>query len=201
MILAALGFATSSRAGCTIGTVAELPVTMEGGQPTVATTINGAEARFVANTGAGFSIIFDRPAQALHLPRSDSSLQLEVTGLAGVAAPWATSVKRFGLGSREISNVTFVVAGHEAVPEAIGFLGQNILGATDTEYDLANGVIRLMQPKGCGKANLAYWVKEGPYSMMPWATRRQASRKWWGQLRSMAFVSASCSRRRTSFQR
>ncbi len=68
MILAALGFATSSRAGCTLGTVAELPVIMEGGQPTVATTINGSSERFVANTGAGFSIIFNRPAQVLHCP-------------------------------------------------------------------------------------------------------------------------------------
>ncbi len=76
-------------------------------------------------------------------------------------------MKRLGLGGRELPDVSFVVAGHEAVPGAIGFLGQNILGATDTEYDLANGVIRLMQPKGCGKADLAYWVKEGPYSVMP----------------------------------
>ncbi len=167
MILAALGFATSSRAGCTLGTVAELPVIMEGGQPTVATTINGSSERFVANTGAGFSIIFNRPAQVLHLPHSDPFLQLEVGGLAGATAPWATSVKRLGLGGRELPDVSFVVAGHEAVPGAIGFLGQNILGATDTEYDLANGVIRLMQPKGCGKADLAYWVKEGPYSVMP----------------------------------
>ncbi len=123
--------------------------------------------RFVVNSGAGFSIIFDRPAYNLRLPHSDPSFQLVVKGLEGTDKPWLTSVKRFRLAGQDIANVNFVVAGHQATPEAIGYLGQNVLGVADTEYDLANGIIRLMSAKGCGGANLAYWVKEGSYSLLP----------------------------------
>ena len=165
-ILGGIGFPTAASAACKLGVLAELPVLMDGAQPTVATKINGADARFVANSAAGFSIIFSAPAQALRLPSSNPGLQLDVEGLAGGETPWSTSVKRFELGGQEIPNVTFVVAGHQATPQAIGYIGQNILGFADTEYDLANGVIRLIESKGCGDTNLAYWVKSGPYSQM-----------------------------------
>ena len=37
-------------------------------------------------------------------------------------------------------------------------LGQSLFQKHDVEFDLANGVIRLMRPKGCGEAGLAYWA-------------------------------------------
>lgn len=40
-----------------------------------------------------------------------------------------------------------------------GLLGQNVLGAADVEYDLANGAVRMLKPLGdCGGVDLGYWV-------------------------------------------
>lgn len=35
---------------------------------------------------------------------------------------------------------------------------QNVFRLGDVEYDLANGVIRLLREDDCSKANLAYWA-------------------------------------------
>src|SRR5262249_4297686 len=53
-----------------------------------------------------------------------------------------------------------------------GLLGQNLLRIADIEYDLANGVVRLMRPQDCRKSPLAYWATSEPFSVMDidWAT-------------------------------
>src|ERR1019366_6632148 len=43
---------------------------------------------------------------------------------------------------------------------------QNILGAPDVEYDLANGAIRLFKETGCQDAALAYWNTTQDYSVV-----------------------------------
>ncbi len=51
--------------------------------------------------------------------------------------------------------------------ENVGVLGQNFFRIGDVEYDLGNGVIRLMHAEGCSHALLAYWVRPGQdYSLM-----------------------------------
>ena len=47
---------------------------------------------------------------------------------------------------------------------AVGVLGQNVLGIADMEYDLANGVIRLMRPDGCGYQPLGLLGTSPPFS-------------------------------------
>jgi tetratricopeptide (TPR) repeat protein len=43
-----------------------------------------------------------------------------------------------------------------------------VLGMFDTEYDLANGAIRLMRATDCGSTFMAYWAKPGePVSVVP----------------------------------
>src|SRR5262249_32115661 len=47
--------------------------------------------------------------------------------------------------------------------------GQNVFHIGDVEYDLANGVIRLLRPQGdCRKTSLAYWAnaKQANYSVI-----------------------------------
>ncbi len=41
----------------------------------------------------------------------------------------------------------------------MGLLGQNVFRIADVEYDLANGVIRLAQPRDCKNIPLAYWAQ------------------------------------------
>ena len=45
----------------------------------------------------------------------------------------------------------------------MGVMGRNLLSITDTEYDLAHGVIRFLFPNDdCAKANMAYWAGSSP---------------------------------------
>lgn len=79
-------------------------------------------------------------------------------------------------------NVDFVVAGSTFGGLAEGLLGQNLLRVADVEYDLANGIIRLVQSRGCGKDTpLAYWAADAhkPYSVIDidFATAQQPHTK------------------------
>ncbi len=58
-LLALSLFQTSAfaAAGCTIGQIAELPVTMNEMRPMVAAKINGTDARFLLDSGAFFSLL------------------------------------------------------------------------------------------------------------------------------------------------
>lgn len=50
------------------------------------------------------------------------------------------------------------MGGSEFGGETIGFLGQNVLHLADLEYDLGQGMVRLIKPKDCSKTTLAYWA-------------------------------------------
>jgi tetratricopeptide (TPR) repeat protein len=75
-----------------------------------------------------------------------------------------THVKDFGLAGATIHNEEFIVGGNELGIDSAGLLGQNLWSRFDTEFDLANGVIRLLRSKDCGKAPLVYWTTTQPYS-------------------------------------
>src|SRR5947207_13162840 len=63
---------TQGFAACKIGKLAELPVTMTNMKPMVSAKINGADALFVADSGAFFSLITPASAAALNL-KTDSA--------------------------------------------------------------------------------------------------------------------------------
>jgi hypothetical protein len=159
---------TLALADCRLFKVAELPVTMSGLQPLVPAKINGADASFIADSGAFYSII--GPAAAaqygLKLHRAPHGFSLE--GVGGmVAKASAAYVEELTLADQKIPHIEFLVAGSDAGSGAAGVLGQNVLGFADVEYDLANGVIRLMRPsEGCEKTLLAYWAASLPYSVI-----------------------------------
>src|SRR5690606_11967600 len=66
---------------------------------------------------------------------------------------------------RTIENVQFLVSGNAVLGDADGIIGQNVLGRADTEYDLANGVIRAFHAKNC-KGSLAYWARDKSVASM-----------------------------------
>lgn len=156
--------AAFAASGCTLGQLAQLPVTMEGLKPLVSAKINGSDVRFVADSGAFFSMIPQATADEFHLRLRDAPFRLTVQGIGGSADARITTVKLFELAGIPIRNVDFIVGGSDfgGAMAAVGLIGQNVFHIADVEYDLANGVIRLMRPKGCHhSANLAYWTKPG----------------------------------------
>jgi tetratricopeptide (TPR) repeat protein len=155
--------AAPASATCTLGMIAELPVTMVGMQPLVPSKINGADVMFVADSGAFFSTISPASADRLHL-RTALLHGFRLSGVGGSTDAYVTTVKTFTLAKSDIHGVDFVVGGSEISNSAIGLLGQNVLRLADVEYDLANGAIRLFKPSACDRADMAYWAKDKPYS-------------------------------------
>ena len=87
-----------------------------------------------------------------------------ISGVGGDQLPSLATVKEFTIFGAKFPNVVFYVAGNDLGP-AVGALGQNLFRVADTEYDLANGAIRIMRPgKECKSIALAYWAKPGSYS-------------------------------------
>jgi tetratricopeptide (TPR) repeat protein/predicted aspartyl protease len=155
-------------AGCKLGKLAELPVTMSGSSPLITVKINGEDAQFIADSGAFYSMITEAGAAEFKLKLGPAPFGLFVKGIAGNVDPSIATVKTFTLAGIPLRNVEFLVGGSTVGrSENVGILGQNIFRVGDVEYDLANGVIRLMRADGCRHATLAYWVKASePYSVI-----------------------------------
>ena len=152
---------TQSLAACKIGRLAELPVTMTNMKPMVSAKINGADELFVADSGAFFSLITPASAAALNLKTHAAPVIIVLEGIGGKSNGLVTTVKDFTLANIPLTNVDFIVGGNDPGSGAIGFLGQNVLKVADAEYDLANGVIRLMRPDDCRRSMMAYWAQPG----------------------------------------
>jgi tetratricopeptide (TPR) repeat protein len=155
---------------CVLKSFAELPVTMEDLHPIVTAKINGVDARFVADSGAFYSML--SPAAAAEFKLPTRPLRLQVTGSllgygssltvhgvgGGSATPEVATVQTLTLARYPIHRVDFLVAGTDVGGGSVGLLGENLLGVADIEYDLTQGVVRLIEPERCGSRSLAYWA-------------------------------------------
>lgn len=153
---------------CKLARMADLPVTMNGLVPMVTAKINGDEARFVADSGAFFSMISDTSVAKYGLKLTAAPFGFYIEGIGGRENVSVATVKEFTFAGVPFHNVEFIVSGSIGDhPEYVGLLGQNFFRIGDVEYDLANGSIRLMRAEGCDRALLAYWLKPGEsYSVM-----------------------------------
>jgi tetratricopeptide (TPR) repeat protein/predicted aspartyl protease len=178
-LIGTLGLALASAgafaaSACKLGVLVQLPVTMQGLRPLVPIKINGMDAMFMVDSGAFFSMMSAASAAEFGLKlRPVPSPNFSLIGAGGSIKPQLTSVNHLTLGGVTFSKSwDFLVGGSEV--GGAGLLGQNLLRIADVEYDLADGVIRLIRPEGnCGAANFVYWGKEGEaFSVMDidWAT-------------------------------
>jgi tetratricopeptide (TPR) repeat protein len=161
--LAALALALqapAALAGCVLQKVLELPVTVENLRPLVPVKINGKDVKLFIDTGAFFSSLNPATATKLGLHLDPLPANLEVRGLTGRIDMHATRAKELELGGVTLHGVDLLVDEH-ALGGGEGIIGENLLSGLDAEYDFANGVMRLFQPKGCGGASLAYWAHSG----------------------------------------
>ena len=156
-------------ASCKLVKYAELPVTMAGAKAIVTGSINGVEARFIADSGSFFSLLTREAAAKFQLKLRPAPVELDVRGIGGGEAAYLTTAREFslaGYGKHPFKDVDFVVVGNEFATEAAGVIGQNVIGDTNTEFDLANGAIRLFVVKDCKGQNLAYWSGDDPVAEM-----------------------------------
>ena len=161
--------ASAAHAACKLEKVAELPVTMEGLKPVVQTKVNGQDARFIVDTGAFFSSISQEAAARFGLRKAMVPFGLMVKGVGGAQrAAQGVEADTFQIAGSTIKNQQFLTGGRIGGGDVAGLLGQNLLGAYDMEYDLANGVVRFFKATGCGgDNNLAYWSAGKDLSRIP----------------------------------
>lgn len=166
MALTLLMMPTMAYAQCSIGRIAELPVTLSNYRPLVPAKIQDKPVRLIVDSGAFWSLMPPASAQSLALTTKDAPAGFFIEGGNGAVAVKLTNID-VTLAETKFPHVDFLVGGTDIYGAAAGVIGQNFLGIADVEYDLANGVIRFWRPKGCGKSNLAYWSAGQPLSQIP----------------------------------
>ncbi len=159
---------SAAHANCKIQSV-QMPVTVVGSRPIVTVRINGTNVPMLLDTGAFFSMLTASAAAQLKLDVVSTHGRISVKGVGGDAADTdtVTVVHQLGLLGGDLPDVDFIVGGTEPGRGTMGIVGRNILSVTDTEYDLAHGVVRLVFPNDeCGNANMAYWAGQQPVSVV-----------------------------------
>jgi predicted aspartyl protease len=155
-VLFALAFATAAQAECRVDSVLELPVRVEQMHPIVDAEINGGHARLVIDSGASTNLLSPESARAHRLaidPAKDEDGQA-LDGEMSLAHATAAAVE---LGGQAFQNLPFMVGG--GFDHGIdGLIGQDFLGDSDVDYDLADGRVRLLRASGCVGRELAQWV-------------------------------------------
>jgi tetratricopeptide (TPR) repeat protein/predicted aspartyl protease len=156
--IALLASAPAFAAKCSLALMPPLEVTMRDSRPLVHAQLNGKDALFIADSGAFFSSVSAAAVTEYQLQIDPRYEGLFVSGVAGREFARVARAQTFTLLGTTINKVDFLVAGSHFEGGSIGVLGQNVFRIADVEYDLANGVIRLAQPKDCKNMPLAYWA-------------------------------------------
>lgn len=174
-LLALAMLAQPCKAACTLSKIIDLPVTMRGTKAHLDVRIDGHDVALIVDSGAFFSMISPGAAAELALPRRDAPMGFYVSGVGGTTEPTIGTVKDFTVSGITLHKLEFLVGGSEF--GAAGLLGQNILGFRDAEYDLGGGMVRLMDARNCERANLAYWTKDKPVTVVPLIEPQRAGDK------------------------
>ncbi len=133
---------------CKFNELASLPVVMDGFSPTIPVNINGKQARFALSSGAFFNEMSQAEAAELGLATQPLPSGFIVAGQGGSYTPELARVRDFQLAGAKFQNVEFVVGGND---HGNGYLGANLLGVWDTEFDFAKGSVKLFKASGCNR--------------------------------------------------
>jgi hypothetical protein len=157
-VLLTLPLGVTARAAdrCHILRSPPIPVTMIDRQPIIAAKVNGADARFMVDTGAFYQILFPSAVAEFKLPIKWQP-GFYTLGVGGYDTPNSTAVKSFEFGGTQVPHALFLVSSNDFSQSGFaGILGQSLFQLWDEEFDLANGVMRLVEPQHCGGKILAY---------------------------------------------
>ena len=172
LVACATGLPPVAYAACQIETE-ELPIRMVGSRATATLRINDAPVPMMVDSGAFFSFLTDAAASQLDLATKRNGMRIQ--GVTGRVDARMTTVDRLQLFKGVIEHVDFVVGGNDPGAGTMGIIGRNILAFADAEYDLGNGVIRLVHPTAdCAKANMAYWAGSTPVTELELETELRA---------------------------
>ena len=152
---------------CTLGRLAELPLTLDGASPLVTAQVNGRDAAFLVDSGAFYSLLTPRGAAALGVRPNHVFADAELVGVGGVVRAQVAIADTFRLAGATFSKVAFLLEDTPYAPSATGVLGQNVWRLGDVEYDLPEHTIRLFAPHDCDTGpGLAYWAGDAHVSQL-----------------------------------
>lgn len=151
---------------CQIQQFPAIPVTMKSLRPMVSAKINGAEARFIVDTGAFWSMISPAADAQYNLPEEMTSSGFFIEGVNGDTGAQIATVRTFTFLHLPLRNMQFLVAGNDYPSGAVGLLGDNLWRAFDVEYDFARGLMRMVKASHCGDLPLAYWARNEPIGIV-----------------------------------
>jgi hypothetical protein len=151
-------------AACDFTKIGELAVDMSRGVPTVEIEVNGVRKRAYINTGSDVSVLSEAGAALLGLPHGDL-MAGRTSSASGETHYHRSSIPTLRIGNAfSIGDFEVLIGGTQPVTDdVVGSLGQDLLGASDVEFDLAHSRMAFFRSKGCGKEPLAYW--EGGYAI------------------------------------
>jgi len=164
LALAGLQLPATALAKCELK-VTELPVKIVGNRAIATVGINGSRVPLMVDSGAFTSILTEAAAVQLKLSLHAMPGNMSVGGVDGKVDYRMANVDKLELLGASLPDVQFIVGGIEPGGGSMGIIGRDILSIADTEYDLANGVIRFVFPNDdCRNANMAYWAGKTPVS-------------------------------------
>ncbi len=167
VVLAGAGLGGIARADCKLEKLPDIPVTMRESRAMVPATVNGLPGLFMVDTGAFYSSISAAGVAKYKLKVGPSAFGMTVMGAGPGDAQFSLgTAKMFVFDSLPFNDTDFMILQGDRGGGGDGSIGQNILGAPDVEYDLANGAIRLFKETGCQEASLAYWNTAQDYSVV-----------------------------------
>jgi len=162
-----MGWAGAASAACQLQQTAEFKVVMDGNRPLIDGAVNGHPIRFMLDTGSFSTVI--SPAAAAGLGLTVYELRgVTSYGVGGGDKTGETTIQTLQVGNAVAHNIVLMVTGQGLrSSQFVGLLGEEFLSRGDLELDFANGVMRMIQPKGCAGDDVAYWAKA--YSVTPLA--------------------------------
>lgn len=175
VLLAASLSTAVAASGCKLMMSPQVPIKVENLRPVIAANINGAEARFMVDTGSFWGFLAPAAAAQFKLPLSYAPAGFYVSGVGGSFVPRIATVATFSVAGVGAHNAEFLVGNNDFQGGVVGILGQNIFRIADVDFDFADGVLRFVKPQHCGDAILAYWDSTQAVGMVSvdWTSQRQ----------------------------
>lgn len=170
-LAAALAFLApaAAQAGCNLKTI-DVPLKVEGQRAMVDAKLSGKPVRLILDSGAFYNTLTsDFAAQQKLRPvgtkvlgsRFTEAASTVTTGVGGrLQGTGMVVAPSFEFVGAQFSNIPFLTL-PTLSNESDGLLGQNFLRQLDNDYDLKNGMLKLVQPQDCENTPLVYWATAG----------------------------------------
>ena len=147
----------TTRAACTLGAVAVIPLLPASGSPRFTADINDHPALFMLDTGAFATTLVKTSADRLGVPMSE--LGFDAFGVGGTQHIYRGTVARMRFGGLTADGMMLagaIMFARPADANIDGLFGMNMMAAYDIDLDLAGGHVIFFEADGtCRKPTVA----------------------------------------------